>query len=295
MLTFKHYEKGFEIEQERINITVAKNWAYPRVIPVDQLRETYYKDDFDPQTVLYCFDDNKGMIGFVTSQILEKENEIKRARLSFPFVLPGYDKAIEMLFERIIEVLRDKNVQIVHSSFGLWGGSNEWAEKWGYKRIDEIGVLYGLDINSTTFNEEAEDVTPFDPETDLDDCVKIFVTEYKLPEDDVKNFTKYIFTNEDTLAYCVFREKSEIVATGAIMRNQIVSTIGLLSAVHDKGINYLRKLLSKLIIVAKNQGIEQVLMFFTHLHPDDPVIEKYTTLGFTFLGSNVNYEKKIIS
>ena len=78
------------------------------------------------------------------------------------------------------------------------------------------------------------------------------------------------------------------------MRNQIVSTIGLLSAVHDKGISYLKKLLSKLISVARDQGIEKVLMFFTHLHPDHPIIEKYTTLGFTFLGSNVNYEKKII-
>ncbi|MFX1250583.1 MAG: GNAT family N-acetyltransferase [Promethearchaeota archaeon] len=293
MLTFKHYEKGFEIEQERINMTVAKNWSYPRVITVDQLREKYYKDDFDPQTVLYCFDDNNDMIGFVTSQILQKENEIVRARLSFPIVLPGYEDAIELLFERAIKVLKDKNIQIVHSSFGLWGGSNEWAEKWGYKRIDEIGVLYGLDVNSNTFNEETEDVISFDPETDLDDCVNLFVTEYNLPEDDVRNFTRYIFTNEDTLAYFVLREKGEIVATGAIMKNRIVSTIGLLSAVHDKGINYLRKLLSKLINVAKGQGIEKIFMFFTHLPPDHPIIEKYITLGFTFLGSNVNYEKKI--
>ncbi|MFX0063543.1 MAG: hypothetical protein ACFFC7_15320 [Candidatus Hermodarchaeota archaeon] len=186
------YRAGFEIEQERINMTVAKNWPYPRVITVDQLREKYYKDDFDPQTVLYCFDDNNGMIGFVTSQILEKENEIVRARLSFPIVLPGYKDAIELLFERAIKVLKDKNIQIVHSSFGLWGGSNEWAEKWGYKRIDEIGVLYGLDVNSNTFNEETEDIIPFDPETDLNDCVNLFVTEYNLPEDDVRNFTRYI-------------------------------------------------------------------------------------------------------
>jgi hypothetical protein len=68
----------------------------------------------------------------------------------------------------------------------------------------------------------------------------------------------------------------------------------MLNVVYDKGIADLRRLLTKIISISKEQGIERILMFFTHLRSDDPVIGKYASLGFSYLGSNVNYEKENI-
>ncbi|KKK63799.1 hypothetical protein LCGC14_2990660 [marine sediment metagenome] len=173
--------------------------------------------------------------------------------------------------------------------------SEDWAEKWGYDQIDEVGVLCGLNIDSFSFSEQTENknVQPFDPVSDLEDCVNVLVSKFGLPEADVKNFTLSLFTSPQTLAYYVVREKNNNIATGAIRRNQIVSNIGILSAMHDTGIDHLKSLLTKILRVARKHGIKKLLMFFTHLRNGNPIIEKYIALGFSLLTSNIIFEKQI--
>lgn len=289
----KSYQEGFAEDQARLDLEVSKTWIMPDDTPLSQLIEYYSTLDFDPEMRLYCFLEDI-MIGFVTIRFTDENDGMVRTLLDFPVVLPDHEEAVNLLHERALEALRGKGIQTVQSTFGLWGGSEEWAEKWGFRRIDEIGVLYDLDVGSVNFKGETEGVHPFTPETDLDECVSIFVTEYGLPEEDVRNFTNSLFHSEQTLAYYVLREEGDIVATGAIRRNPNVPTIGMLNAVYDKGIADLRRLLTKIISISKEQGIERILMFFTHLRPDDPVIGKYASLGFSYLGSNVNYEKENI-
>ena len=291
--TIKHYEEGYEIEQERIHTIVAKTRIYPTVERAKQLQEEYSKDKFDPEMNSYCFNSEGKMVGFITSHILDKEDGILKANFTFPEVLPEYEETTDILFENAIKILRNKNVQIVQSSFGIWGGSIKWAQKWGFEKVDEIGVLYGIEIHSVNFNEENKDVHFFNPESDLDDIVKIFASKFNLPENDVRKFTLFLHKNQQTLAYIVIREKGKIVATGAIQRNQIASSIGMLNAMYDIGLKYLKSLLMKLLRIAKDQDIEKVFMFFTHLQPSDPIIKSYSELGFTLLASNINYEKDI--
>ncbi|MFW9800780.1 MAG: hypothetical protein ACFFD9_10110 [Candidatus Thorarchaeota archaeon] len=288
----RHYQEGDEIEQARIGLTMAKEWVYPTAQSADQLRELYSRDGFDPESRLYCFTKDGEMVGFITSRILEGEDTL-RAELDFPIVQTGHEEVVDLLFNRAVEVLREKNVHTVESGFGLRGGSDKWAEKWGYKRIDELGVCYNLDLGSVGFKAVTANILPFNSETDLDDCVNIFVSNYELPGEAVKNFTMSILENEQTIAYYVQREDGEIVATGAIMKNRIVPTLAMLSAMYDKGLNYLEQLLTKLVERAREEGIERVLMFFTHLRPDDLLIQKYARLGFTPVGSNTIYEKKV--
>jgi hypothetical protein len=291
--TIKSYQEGFAEDQARIDLEVSNTWIMPDHTPLDQLIQFYSDLDIDPELRLYCFLEDT-MIGFVSCRLIdEREDGINRIQLDFPIVLPEHEGAIDLLHEKALEVLRGKAIQSVHSTFGLWGGNEAWAEKWEYRRIDEVGVLYGIDVSSVNFRGETEEVHPFNPETDLDECVRIFVQEYGLPEDDVSNFTNNLIDSEQTIAYYVLREDGNIVATGALGRNPNVPTLGLLSAVYSKGKYDLKRLLTKIISTSKEQGIEMILMFFTHLRPDDPEIEKYTALGFSYLGSNVVYEKEI--
>ncbi len=290
--TIKHYQEGFENDQ--VQIGIAANWALPWQNTADQLREEFAQEGFDPETLLFYFNSKNQMVGFITSQIIGKgEDGIVRARLAFPTVLPEYKDAIEVLFERAIEILKSKNVHVVQSSFGLRGGSPEWGKKWGYKQVEEMGVLYGIDVRSVDFRDEVKDKSSFDPDKDLDDCANIFVTEYGLPEEDVKNYLRAISISDQNLAYYVLRDQENIVATGAVMKNPVVPTIGMLSVMYDKEISYLKQLLSALTSDAKNQGIKKLLMFFTHLTSDHPLCKKYASLGFNYIASNVNFEKKI--
>lgn len=290
--TVKSYQEGFAEDQARIDLEVSKTWIMPEHTPLDQMTRFYSELDIDPELRLYCFLGDT-MIGFVSCRLIDKGDEINRIQLDFPIVLPGHEEAIDLLHEKAIEVLRGTGIQVVHSTFGLWGGTEAWAERWGYRRIDEIGVLYGLDVSSVSFSGETGEVHPINPETDLDDCVRIFVREFGLPEEGVRNFTNRLIESEQTIAYYVLREDGEIVATGAFRRNPNVPTLGLLSAVYSKGTNDLKRLMTKITVTSKEQGIERILMFFTHLRPDDPEIEKYAALGFSYLGSNVNYEKAL--
>lgn len=291
--TVKSYQEGFAEDQARIDIEVSKTWLMPKHTPLDQLIRFYSDFDIDPKLRLYCFLEDT-MIGFVSCRLMDKgEDGINRIKLDFPVVLPENEEAIDLLHEKALEVLRGKGIQVVHSTFGLWGGTEAWAQKWGYRRIDEIGVLSGIDVSSVGFSGETGEVRPFNPETDLDDCVRIFVQEYGLPEEGVRNFTHSLIDSERTLAYYVLRDDGDIVATGALGRNPNVPTLGFLSAVYSRGTNELKRLMTKITSVSREQGIERILMFFTHLRPDDPEIEKYSALGFSYLGSNVNYEKAI--
>jgi hypothetical protein len=291
--TVKSYQEGFAEDQAQLDLEVSKTWIMPDHTPLDQLIQFYSDLDIDPELRLYCFLEDT-MIGFVSCRFIdERDDGINRTKLDFPVVLPEHEEAIDLLHEKTIEVLRGKGIQSVHSTFGLWGRTDAWAEKWGYRRIDEIGVLYGIDVSSVSFKGETEEINPFNPETDLDDCVRIFVQEYGLPEEDVRNFTISLIDSEQTLAYYVLREDGNIVATGALVRNPNAPTLGSLNAVYSKGTNDLKRLLIKITNTSKEHGIEKLLMFFTHLRPDDPEIIKYTALGFSYLGSNVNYEKAI--
>ena len=291
--TVKSYQEGYAEDQARLDLEVSKTWILPDHTPLDQLIQFYSDLDIDPELRLYCFLDDT-MVGFVSCRLMDKrEDGIDRIQLDFPIVLPGHEEAIDLLYEKALEVVRGKGIQRLHSTFGLWGGTEAWAEKWGYRRIDEVGVLYGIDVSSVNFNGENEEIHLFNPETDLDDCVRIFVQEFGLPEEGVRNFTNSLNNSEQTIAYYVLREEGDIVATGAIGRNPNVPKLGFLSAVYSKSINDLRRLLTKITGTSKEQGIERILMFFTHLRPDDPEIEKYSALGFSYLGSNVNYEKAI--
>ena len=290
--TVKSYQEGFAEEQARLDLEVSKTWIMPDHTPLDRLIRFYSDLDTDPELRLYCFLGDT-MIGFVSCRSIDKDDGINRIQLDFPVVLPGHEEAIGLLHEKAIEVLRGKGIQSVHSTFGLWGGNEARAERWGYRRIDEVGVLYGIDADSVNFGVDTREVRPFNPETDLDDCVRIFVQEYGLPGEDVRDFTNSLIESEQTMAYYVLRDDGEIVATGALRRNPNVPALGLLSAVHSRGTNELRRLLTRITGTAKERGIERILMFFTHLRPDDPEIEKFTALGFSYLGSNVSYEKEL--
>jgi hypothetical protein len=286
----KQYQEGFEEEQAQLDLLVSKKWIMPDFTPIDQLTKYYSELELDPELRLYCFQEEK-MTGFVTIRLIDEEN--KHATVDFPIVLHNHHEAIMLLHEAALQALRKRDIRTIYSTFGLWGGSKDWAQRMGYERVDEVGVLYGIDVNSVTYTGDMQDVKPFNPEEDLDDCVNMFVSEFGVPREEVRDFALSLYRDQHTLAYYVLREKDVIVATGALKRNPNLPSMGLLSAVYDLGNRFLERLMKKLIITAKKNGINQILMFFTHLSPGDPIIENYISLGFKHLGTNVNYVKQI--
>jgi N-acetylglutamate synthase-like GNAT family acetyltransferase len=183
-------------------------------------------------------------------------------------------------------------VGIIESTFGLWGGSSDWAGKWGFEKVDEVGVLHCLDVADWSVKSR-HIVKELDLSTDIEHVVEYFSTQFNLPPEGVRAFTMRLHSDENTLGYYVVRSESGLQASGALSLNPNVPGIGSLSAVHDEGDEYLESLMSALVRVAKEHGIERVFMFFTHLRPGHPLISKYESIGFKHLGSNTVYERRL--
>jgi hypothetical protein len=197
-----------------------------------------------------------------------------------------------LLFAKSVDAFTQLGVRVIESRFGLWGGSGEWAERRGFRKVDEVGVLYGLEVDSWNKGGDIS-VKEFDPSIDLEAVVEYFSSQYNLPEDDVRAFTLRLHSSENTLEYYVVRESDRLLASGALVVNPNVPSLGLLNAVHDEGVEYLGSLVSAMVNRARWREIEHLLMFFTHLRPEDPLMDKFSSLGFRYIGSNTVYEKEL--
>ncbi|MHA2272961.1 MAG: hypothetical protein ACXACI_13930 [Candidatus Hodarchaeales archaeon] len=130
----------------------------------------------------------------------------------------------------------------------------------------------------------------FTAQADLDSCVELFVADFNLPEDDVRNFLLSIDRSEETITHLVLQEGTKIVGHGAVIRNPSEPTNGMLNAIHATAPTYLGVLLAQLSSSCKKEGITTVYMNFTHLDNDAPEIEPYKALGFTYTGVKTTYK-----
>lgn len=286
------YQAGFEENHARIAAEAAKAWIYPRQVTASQIRESFSQNAYDPRTSLYCFKESL-MVGFLLSRILEEKNSVKRAELTFPTVLPGYEEVRDLLFRRVQEALKRQGALRIFSSFGSVGpNSEEWAEKWGFSNKQDERATYKLNVDMMDLKEELPNVREFNPKRDLAGSVDLF-KEFNLPEEAVRNFHLAIHNSKKTIAHLVISEEEKIVAHGAVTTNSIEPTIGMLNAVHATDSTNLELLLGHLAIKCKKQGIKTVYMHFTHLDVDSPVIAPYKALGFALAGSEAMYEKEL--
>jgi hypothetical protein len=287
------YQEGFEEEQARIGAKIAKSWVYPNQATVEEIRSNFANKLFDRDSSLYCFSESK-MVGFMISQLLGVKDNVKRAKITFPLALPRKEEVIDLLYDRAIEELRKKDVEIVFASFGsVWPNSEDWIKKWGFSNKKDERAIYRLDVTLNEVNDDLSHVRSFNPKTDLDHCVKMWVDDFSLPEKEVQNFLLNINSNKETISHLVLQKEEKIVAQGAVELNSIDPTKGLLSAIHAAETSYLKTILKQFSVMSKKNGIKHLYIFFTHLDIDSPKIKPYLELGFTYAGSQAIYEKTI--
>ena len=102
----KSYQKDFEVNQIKIEIEVTKNMVWPVAYTLEEFKEDFLTDDFDPDTRLFCGFESK-MVGSVLFYISPKNDDgIVEAFLYYPRVLPGYEETISLLIEKAIEVMK---------------------------------------------------------------------------------------------------------------------------------------------------------------------------------------------
>ncbi len=136
----KDYHKGYEADQVRIGIEVARDWIWPYAYHLEALLRLHTQPDFDPETRHYAFLDGE-MVGYMFSIVSPTaEGETPSAVLDFPRVLPGHEPAAKLLLQRAFERLCAKGVRRVTGRLTTMSpGDISLAEKMGF-RILRLGL-----------------------------------------------------------------------------------------------------------------------------------------------------------
>ncbi|MFX0092169.1 MAG: hypothetical protein ACFFBD_10445 [Candidatus Hodarchaeota archaeon] len=184
----KTYEEGFVEDQAKIGTEATKNWSFHQQSTAKRLRQVYSLPNFNPSTRFYAFVKDE-MVGFLTTTILEKENEPMTANLFLPLVKEGHEKAQEVLIKYALEALQEKGVEYVTTNLGEnWGNGKELLNKFGFKHTEDVFHIVESEISAIDLSKlpEPKDVIEYDKNRDSDVFTSLMIELYGVPEDYAK-------------------------------------------------------------------------------------------------------------
>lgn len=288
----KTYQESFLEDQFEVGKEAIKDWLFEAQTPVKSLRETYSQPGFDPTTRFYAFKDNK-MIGYVLTRVLGEVDGIVKADLSYPRVLPGYEDAFNLLYEKAIEELKKRDVKVVRSiASKQWPKTIEAFEDLGFYYKEEVYRIFNLETSKFAKDDKVDmtGVSEFTPENDFDDVVEFFVRARGMDKERAEHVLDIIVNvyPEEFFAHVLMRRNNQIVARAICTR--MSDDTGNFYFSGDE--NYFDKpIIAKMIEVLKGKGIENVNAFLTKNTLSQE--EKHLKLGFINHGEVSRYEKKI--
>lgn len=286
----KKYEDGFIEEQVKVGTEAIKDWKYFGQTQAEQLKEAYSRDDFDPETRLYCFKDNK-MVGFLTARVVERE-DTKFGSLRLPFVLPEHEEVTELLFNEIVEVFKKKDVNNIRAEGAeVWGNTLDLIKKWNFKEKETSFYTYELQLKDLKDFEvdETIEAVDFDYDKDLDQMVKIFMDELGYTEEQAKQNFETIKNFEGVYAHLIVKEDDKIKG-----RALAYFTDDLKLAINGYmyGEANIQNALQKAIFEkSKEKEVERMQMFFNPRN--EAIIPSYEEYGFKLGCKGIVFEKDI--
>ncbi|NPD89765.1 MAG: GNAT family N-acetyltransferase [Asgard group archaeon] len=286
----KKYEEGFIEEQVKVGTEAIKDWKYFGQTQAEQLKEAYSREDFDPETRLYCFKDDK-MVGFLTARVVERE-DTKFGFLRLPFFLPEHEEVAELLFNEVVEVFKKKGVDNIRAEGSeVWGNTLDLIKKWNFREKETSFYTYELDLKDLKDLEvdETIEVVDFDFDKDLDQMVKIFIEEFSYTEEQAKQNFETIKNFEGVYAHLIVKEDDKIKGRAlAYFTDDIKVAING----YIYGEPNIQKTLQKAIFEkSKEKEVERMQMFFNPRNEN--TIPTYEEYGFKLGCKGIVFEKDI--
>ncbi len=288
----KNYQIGFEVDQEKIGLEVTKNWDSFHQTSAANLAHFYSQTDFDPETRHYCFYDEK-MVGFMISKILPVgEDDLKKASLDFPLVLPGYDDAIDLLYEKTISTLKDKGVKIVEGRAGYyWLGTIAKAKKYNFELNRTQFCRMIIDLSTKNLAEPEFLFEPYIDTRDRDDAINLLMKINNMTKEQAINKIEVInnYENKLVFSYIILRNEGKIVSIGLVTKTNRPNTLQFRLPTLD--LKYLTSYVSHVVKLAKTAKYEILELF---LDPENfDLIKNFAKSGLSLVGEINIYEKKI--
>jgi hypothetical protein len=285
------YQKGFEKDQVRIGIEVARNWIWPYAYDLADLMWLHAQPDFDPATRHYCFLGTE-MVGYMFSVITPSEGDDSTANLDFPRMLPGHEQAAELLIKRAFEILRRRGVsRIVGRVTTMCPGDIRLAERvgfsirdWGYK------VYYSYEMEWGRLNIPGHAAEELDPQYDLDECAQIATHWYKRPPEWCRSLLAE-WHEADLITHLGVREDGKLVAACMAAPNSVRPSTAAIYYIFTPNERSLRPMLVSVVDKCVDRGVHNVIADLINEHRQyEPV---YQELGFKKVADWARCEKTL--
>ncbi len=273
------YRRGFEEDQVRIGIEVAKDWPWPYAYDLESLLKIHSQPDFDPDTRHYCFFGDE-MVGYMFSIISPSiEGGAISATLDFPRMIPGHEGAAEMLIAKAFKTLRAKGVsRVVGRVTTMSPGDIRLAEQvgftirdWGYK------VYYAYEMARGKLKIPGDLAEEIDPRTDLDDCAVIAARWYKQTTEWCRSHLEE-WHEVGIVVHVGIRREGRLIAACMAAPNDVRSSTAAIFYIYAPDETSLKSLLVRVVNKCVNYRISNVIADLINEHRQyEPI---YQELGF---------------
>lgn len=295
------YSEDFLEKQFEIGNSILKDWPGTGQTQVENLKQLYSQQGFDPETKFYAFHPETGeMVGFQTATIkpLKDGEEILRANMEFPLVQEEHEEVVDQLMQYAMTRLKEKGVARVQSRGSpQWGKTMNYVEKYGYelkRTLNQSGTTNISNIDS----KASTHTRAFAEETDLELVREMYLQKMKMPEAQLENQLQFIKANPEAIA-----SWNVMVVNGKLLGNSVVTYLGgdkskaiMANVYAEAGEGLTEEEVRAEVFHANVQslnakGVEElnVLLFGNFLNK----LEEYEKLGFAFNAPLNLYHREI--
>jgi hypothetical protein len=288
----RNYQRGFEQDQVRIGQEVARDWAWPYAYNLEDLLKVHARPDFDPDTRHYCFLDGQ-MVGFMFSLITPSGDDgISTAILDFPRMLPGHERAADLLVERAFETLRKKGVtRVTGRVTTMVPGDIRLAEKMGFSVHDwGFKVYYSYESGWGKLNIPDEEAEEINPEKDLEACAEIAAKWYGRPSEWCRSLLEE-WHKAGIITHVGVRAGERIIAACMAAPNDVRPSTAAIYYIYAPDEHSLKPMLIKVVNKCVDHNVHDVIADLINDHRRfEPV---YQELGFKKVAEWARCEKEL--
>ncbi len=265
----KEFEFGMEEEMVEVGMKVASKWVWPYQHSLEGFKNICSQPDFEPSLLLSCFKDGE-IIGYIMARIGESslirpdlKEDCVYARIFYPRVLPGHEKATDLLMEKIFEALKKKGVELVRTRVSsMREGSLQYIERWGFTQNKTYPVGYKLyynyELSTGKIDRPTNDVLEFDKDRDLKECTEWVADFFIVSKEQAQKYILNFCSREDIVSHLVIRENDKLAGYCYAGPNSISEKI--IATFYIDAIN--EDYFDQLIIQTMNASIERSADFF---------------------------------
>ena len=296
MLTTRTYQPGDEVLEFTFDQQVAGTWPWPVAYTEEGLARTIASPSFDPNHHIYAFDGDQ-MVGKAEIWAAHGSSDgPKSAFVLFPRTLPGFESAVDPLFEHLMRVLDEQGfgrIQVRGST--AQPGSIEWLGSHGFSPDPDQPRGYkkylSYDLGKGPTTAPTDYVVELDMEQDRAEIAHAASVWMGRSPDAAYRSVERLLKDEETIAHIGVRENGEITAAAQVAKNWYRPSTAALFYAYARNARALRQLAAGAIeacIQAEGRDL-LVDVISAHLCFEPTFLD----LGFVEVADHAMFEREI--